>query len=119
MEEFLAFKEAHAQSFASMQQDFKGGSITIGGITFDGEDSCMAFARTYMTNEPTYHCIPSLMFAMCMPSDEVIYKSDMQGGEIHMAQTSRNPIQSAVILSVNSTIPAILEGPKDSIQETK
>jgi hypothetical protein len=44
---------------------------------FNGEDSCVAFARAYMTNELNYHCIPSLMFAMCMPSDEVIYKRDM------------------------------------------
>ncbi len=36
-----------------------------------------------------------------------------------MARTSRNPIQSAVILSVNSTIPAILEGAKDGIWENK
>ena len=36
-----------------------------------------------------------------------------------MACTSRNPMQSVVVLSVNITIPAILEGPKDSIRETK
>jgi hypothetical protein len=60
MEEFLAFKEAHAQSLASIQQDLKGGSIDIGGITFEGKDSCVAFAWVYMTNERTYHCIPSL-----------------------------------------------------------
>jgi hypothetical protein len=119
LEEFLAFKEAHAQSLAAIWQDLKGGAVVVGGVTFDGEEACVAFACAHMPREPTYHCVLSLMFTMCMPSDEVIYKSDMQGGEIHMAQTSRNPIQSAVILSVNSTIPAILEGPKDSIQETK
>ena len=36
-----------------------------------------------------------------------------------MACTSHNPMQSVVVLSVNITIPAILEGPKDSIRETK
>ena len=66
-----------------------------------------------MTRDLTYHCIPSLMFALCMPSDEVIYKDDMQGDEMHAVRTSRNPMQSAVILSVNTTIPPILEGPKD------
>ncbi len=91
----------------------------IGGVTFDGEEACVAFACAHMPREPTYHCIPSLMFVMCMPSNKVVYKSDMQGNEIHMARTSQNPMQSAVILSVNSTIPTILEGPKDSIQETK
>jgi hypothetical protein len=91
----------------------------VGGVTFDGEEACVAFARAYMPREPTYHCIPSLMFAMCMPSDKVIYKSNMQRDEIHMARTSQNPMQSAVILSVDSTIPTILEGPKDSIRETK
>jgi hypothetical protein len=59
------------------------------------------------------------MFAMCIPSDEVIYKSNIQGDEIHMARTSRNPMQLAVILLVNLTIPAILEGPKDGIREAK
>jgi hypothetical protein len=119
MEDFLAFKVAHAQSLASIWQDLKGGAIKIGGVTFDGKDACVTFAREHMMREPTYHCFPSLMFAMCMPSEEVIYKSNMQGGEIHMARTLRNPMQSAVILSVNSTIPAMLEGPKDSIHEAK
>jgi hypothetical protein len=119
MEEFLAFKQSHVQSLAAIHQDLKGGAIEIGGFTFDGEDACVAFAWAHMTNEMTYHCIPSLMFAMCMPSDSVIYKSDMQGDEVHMARTSRNPMRSAVILPVNSTIPAILEGPKDGIREAK
>ncbi len=43
----------------------------------------------------------------------------MQGNEIHQSRTARNPMQSAVILSVNSTTPAIMEGPKDGIRETK
>ena len=118
-EEFLAFRESHAQSLAAIRQDMKGGTVTVGGFTFEGEESCVAFARAHMTSEPTYHCIPSLMYAMCMPYDEVVFKSDMQVEEIHMARTSRNPMQSAVILSVNTTIPAILEGPKDGIREGK
>ena len=60
------------------------------------------------------------MFALCMPSDEVIYKDDMQGDEMHAVRTSQNPMQSAVILSVNTTIPPILEGPRDSsLREAK
>jgi hypothetical protein len=56
---------------------------------------------------------------LCMPSDEVIYKSDMQGDKIHAARMVRNPMQSAVILSVNTIIPPILEGLKDGIRELK
>ena len=95
LKEFLAFKAAQSQSLASIWQDLKGGAIEIGGVVFYGKDACMAFACTHMTREPTFHCIPSLMFAMCMPSDKVIYKSNMQGDEIHMAGTSQNPMQSA------------------------
>jgi hypothetical protein len=60
------------------------------------------------------------MFAMCMPSDEVIYKDDMQGDKMHAVRTACNPMQSAVILLVNTTIPPIVEGPKDSsLREAK
>jgi hypothetical protein len=54
-----------------------------------------------------------------MPSDEVIFKSDVQRDKIHAACMSHNPMQSTVVLSVNTTIPAILEGLMDSIWETK
>jgi hypothetical protein len=87
------------------------------GFAFDGEDACIAFAREHLTTAPTYHCILSLMFALCMPSDEVIYKSDMQGGEIHAARTAQNQMQPAVILSVNTIILPILEGLKGRIRE--
>ncbi len=56
---------------------------------------------------------------MCMPTEEVVYKSNMQGEEIHQAHTTHNPMQSAVIPLVNSTILAIMEGPKDGIRENK
>ena len=60
------------------------------------------------------------MFALCMPSDEVIYKDDMQGDEMHAVRMLQNPMQSVVILLVNTTIPPILEGPKDSsLREAK
>ncbi len=68
---------------------------------------------------PHYHCIPSFMFALCMPSDKVVYKSNMQGDKIHATRTSRNPMQSAVVLSVNTIILPILEGLKDKTQELK
>ena len=87
LEEFLAFKEAHAQSLAAIQQDLKGGAIMVGEGTFDGEEACVAFARAQMPREQTYHCVPSLIYAICMPFDEVIYKSDMQRDGTHMART--------------------------------
>ena len=114
------FKAAHDDSLATIRQELKGGAIEIGGFVFNGEDACIAFARDHLTRELTYHCIPSLMFALCMPSDKVIYKDDMQGDKMHAVRTSRNPMQSAVILLVNTTIPPILEGPKDSsLREAK
>ncbi len=120
LEVFQSFKAAHDDSLATIRQELKGGAIEIGGYVFNGEDACIAFAREHLTQELTYHCIPSLMFALCMPLDEVIYKGDMQGDEMHAVRTSHNPMQSAVILLVNTTIPPILEGPKDSsLREAK
>jgi hypothetical protein len=87
---------------------------------FNGEDACIAFTYKHLTRELTYHCIPSLVFAMYMPPDKVIYKNNMQGDKMHAVWTSRNPMQLGVILSVNTTIPPILEGPKDSsLREAK
>jgi len=120
LEVFQLFKAAHDDSLATIRQELKGGAIEIGGIVFNGEDACIAFAREHLMQELTYHCIPFLMFALCMPSDEVIYKDDMQGDEMHAVRMSRNPMQLAVILLVNTTIPPILEGPKDSsLREAK
>ena len=82
--------------------------MEVGGIIFDGKDTYIAFAREHLTREFTYHCIPVLMYAMCMTADEVIYKGDMQAEKIHMARTSLNPMKSAVVLSVNTTILSIL-----------
>ena len=43
----------------------------------------------------------------------------MMSDEIHTARTARNPMQLAVVLSVNTIIPPVLEGKKDSIRELK
>ena len=59
------------------------------------------------------------MCALCMTSEEVVYKSDLQRDEIHAAQTGRNPMQSAVVLSVTTIIPPVLEGKQDGIRELK
>ena len=77
---------------ASIRQELKGGGIKLGGVEFDGKDACIAFAMEHLTGDLTYHCIPSLMYALCMPSEEVVYKSNMMSDEIHMARTARNPM---------------------------
>ena len=59
-------------------------------------------------------------FAMCMLSEEVIFKDNMQGDEKNAVRTAHNPMQSAVILLVNTIIPPFLEGPTDSsLREAK
>ena len=109
-EEYLAFKASQEQAMASIRQELKGGGITLGGVEFDGRDACIAFAREHLIGDLTYHCIPSLMYALCMTSEEVVYKSDMHSNEIHAARTARNPMQSAVVLSVNTIIPPDVGG---------
>ncbi len=66
MEDFLKFKAAHDNSLATFRQELKGGAIEIRGVIFNGEDACIGFTHEHLTRELTYHCIPSLMFAMCM-----------------------------------------------------
>ncbi len=114
-EDYLTFKANQEHAITSICQELKGGGITLRDVDFAGKDACIAFAREHLSEELTYHCIPSLMFALCMPSEEVVFKSDMQMDEIHAARTARNPMQSAVVLSVNTIIPPILEGLKDGI----
>ncbi len=76
-EEYLTFKASQEQAMASIRQELKGGGIMLGGVEFDGKDACIAFAREHLTGDFTYHCIPSLMYALCMTSEEVVYKSDI------------------------------------------
>ncbi len=118
-EDYLAFKASQMQAIASIREELKGCGIELGGFAFDGEDASIAFAREHLTTDPTYYCILSFMFALCVPSDKVIYKSDMQGDRIHAVWMAGNPMQLAVILSVNTIIPPILEGLKDGIQKLK
>jgi len=108
IEDFQKFKAAHDDSLATMWQELKVGAIKIGGVIFNGENACIAFAREHLVRELTCHCNPSLVFVMRMPSDEVINKDDMQGEEMHAVRRSRNPMQLEVILLVNTTMPPIL-----------
>jgi hypothetical protein len=118
--EFESFKKTCKMAFASLRQELKGGGIEVGGIVFEGEDACITFAREHLSMLPTYDCIPSMFYAMCMPSGEVVFKADMQGDEIHESRTGRNNMQPAVVMSVNTTIPPILAGLKsDEVRELK
>ena len=118
-EEYLVFKASQEHAMASICQELKGGRITLGGVEFDGRDACIAFAQEHLTGDLTYHCIPSLMYALCMTSEEVVYKSNMQSDEIHTVRTARSSMQLAVVLLVNTIIPPVLEGKQDGISELK
>jgi hypothetical protein len=94
------FKASQEQAIASIHPELKGGGVTLGGHVFNGKDACVAFAREHLSGNLTYHCIPSLMYALCMPSDKVVYKNNMQGDKIHATCTSGNPMQLDVVLSL-------------------
>ena len=112
-------KASQEQAIASIHQELKGGRVILGGHVLNGKDACVAFAREHMLGNLMYYCIPLLMDALCMSSEEVVYKSDMQSDEIHPTRMPRNPMQMDVVLSVNTIIPPILEGLKDGIRKLK
>ncbi len=53
IEDFQKFKAAHDDSLATFWQELKGGAIQIGGVVFNGEDACIAFACKHLMREPT------------------------------------------------------------------
>jgi hypothetical protein len=96
------------------RQEMKGAPLEFGGYSFQGLDSCVAWARTNMP-EATYQCIPGMFYGLCLIRESVMYKQDMRDDAIQAQRVQRSPMQSAVVESVNSAIPSILEGPKSSI----
>jgi hypothetical protein len=92
----------------------KGAPIKFGGHTFPGLDSCVAWARLHMP-EATYQCIPGMFYGLCLIREAVVYRQDMQEDDIQAHCVQRSPMQSAVVESVNTAIPSILEGPKTSV----
>ncbi len=56
--------KSQEHAITSICQELKGGGIALGGVTFDGKDACIAFAREHLTADLTYHCIPSLIFSL-------------------------------------------------------
>ena len=51
--EFELFKKTCEMALASMRQELKGEGIEVGGIMFEGEDACIAFAREHLSMLPT------------------------------------------------------------------
>jgi hypothetical protein len=96
------------------RQEMKGAPVEFGGYSFQGLDSCVAWARTNMP-EATYQCIPGLFYGLCLIRDSVIYKQDMRDDDIQAHRVQRSPMQSAVVESVNTAVPSILEGPKTNV----
>ena len=54
----------------------KGAPLEFGGHSFQGLDSCVAWARTYMP-ENTYQCIPGMFYGLCLIRESVLYKQDI------------------------------------------
>jgi hypothetical protein len=96
------------------RQEMKGAPLEFGGHSFQGLDSCIAWAQTNMP-ESTYQCIPSMFYGLCLIRESVLYKQDMRDDDIQAHRVQRSPMQSAAVESVNTAIPSILEGPKTSV----
>ncbi len=92
----------------------KGAPIEFGGNSFQGLDLCIAWACTHMP-ETTYQCIPGMFYSLCLIRKAVLYKQDMRDDDIQAHRVQRSPMQSAVVESVNTAMPFILEGPKSSM----
>ncbi len=92
----------------------EGAPIEFGGHSFQGLDSCIAWACTHMP-EATYQCILGMFYGLCLIREAVLYKLDMREDDIQAHRVQRSPMQSAVAESVNTAVPSVLEGPKTSV----
>ena len=86
------------------RQDMKGALLEFSGHSFQGLDSCVAWARTHMP-ETTYQCIPSMFYGLCLIRESVLYKQDMRDDDIQAHRVQRSLMQSAAVESVNTAIP--------------
>jgi hypothetical protein len=98
-------------ALASFRQEMKGAPLDFGDYSFQGLESCIAWAQTYMP-EATYQCIPGIIYGLCLIRESVLYKQDMREDNIQAHCVQRSPMQTAVVKSVNMAVPSILEGPK-------
>ena len=103
VEELLA---AHASAvngrLDSIRQEMKGGGITVGGVTFSGQEAAMDWARIHLPPN-TYQCIGGMNYAMCLISEAVVHQEDMMKREEHGERVKRTFMQSAQVLSVHSS----------------
>jgi hypothetical protein len=95
-------------------QEMKGAPIEFGGHSFQGLNSCIAWAHTHMP-EATYQCIPGMFYGLCLIREAVLYKQDMREDDIQAHRVQQSPIQSAVVEYINTAVPSILEGPETSV----
>jgi hypothetical protein len=98
-------------ALASFRQEMKGAPLNFGGHSFQGLESCIAWAQTYMP-EATYQCIPGMFYGLCLIRESVLYKQDMREDNIQVHCIQRLPMQMAVVKSVITVVLSILEGPK-------
>ena len=89
-----------------------GAPIVIHEVSFHGLDACIGWARLHMP-PASYQCIPSMFYGLCLVRDTaVVYKEDLRDADIQAQRVKRSPMQSAVIESVQTAVPSVLEGPK-------
>jgi hypothetical protein len=95
----------------SFSQEMKGAPLEFGGVSFQGLDSCIAWARTHMPVS-TYQCIPGMFYGLCLIRETVLYKEDMQDDNIQAHWVKRSPMQIATVELVSTAVLSIMEGPK-------
>ena len=106
---------AHAAAISgrldSIRQEMKGGGITVGGVTFSGQEAAMDWARIHLPPN-TYQCIGGMVYAMCLILEAVVHQEDMMKREEHGERVKRTFMQSAKVLSVHTAYPPVLDGVK-------
>ena len=106
---------AHAAAISGrldlIRQEMKGGGITVGGVTFSGQEAAMDWARIHLPPN-TYQCIGGMVYAMCLISEAVVHQEDMMKREEHGERVKRTFMQSAQVLSVHTAYPPVMNGVK-------
>ena len=106
---------AHAAAISgrldSIRQEMKGGGITVGGVTFSGQEAAMDWACIHLPPN-TYQCIGGMVYAMCLISEAVVHQEDMMKREEHGERVKCTFMQSAQVLSVHTAYPPVLDGVK-------
>ncbi len=90
----------------SIRQEMKGGGITVGSVTFSGQETAMDWARIHLPPN-TYQCIGGMVYAMCLISEAVVHQEDTMKHEEHGERVQRTFMQSAQVLSVHTLYPPV------------